>query len=83
MKQLTSILAAHYNDLMQITSTEELLQRVNEIVNTSKINPQDKRRMQLDLSRVSSSHIKLQSYLTNSMLKFQGMGVNRGQLPTL
>lgn len=71
----TSILAPHYNELMSIPTPEALYSRTMEIVNGSKINPIDKRKMQLDLDRLENNHSKLQYYITNSLLKFSGQGV--------
>lgn len=74
MKNVTSIFSQHYNDLMQISDAQELQQRITVIVNESKINDYDRRKVLNDVQKVNSNLLKLQTYLTNSMLKYQGLG---------
>ena len=64
----------HFNDLMEIASPEELKNKIKEIVNASAINQMDKRKIAFDISSLDSTR-SLQFYLTNSMLKYNGMGV--------
>lgn len=64
----------HFNQLMEIQSCEELKNKIKEIVNTSSINQMDKRKITIDISPLESLR-SLQFYLTNSMLKYGGMGV--------
>jgi AAA+ ATPase superfamily predicted ATPase len=74
MKNVTSIFTQHYNDLMQINDAQELYTRVSIIVNESKINDFDRKKVLNDVRKVNTSLLKLQTYLTNSMLKYQGLG---------
>jgi chromosome condensin MukBEF MukE localization factor len=74
MKNVTSIFTQHYNDLMQISDAQELEQRIQTIVNESKINEFDQRKVLNDVRKVNNNLLKLQMYLTNSMLKYQGLG---------
>ena len=64
----------HFNQLMEIQSCEELKNKIKEIVNASSINQMDKRKITIDISPLESLR-SLQFYLTNSMLKYGGMGV--------
>ena len=73
-KQISSIFMQHFNQLMEIQSCEELKNKIKEIVNTSSINQLDKRKITIDISPLESLR-SLQFYLTNSMLKYGGMGV--------
>lgn len=74
MKNVTSIFTQYYNDLMQINDTQELEQRICTIVSESKINDFDRRKVLNDIRKVNNNLLKLQTYLTNSMLKYQGLG---------
>lgn len=73
-KQINSIFNKHFNDLMEITNSEDLKNRVLEIVNGSSIKPLDKRKIVLDITPLGTTK-SLQIYLTNSMLKYSGLGV--------
>jgi hypothetical protein len=73
-KHHTSIFFHYYNDLMALENAVDLVNRIKEITVESKINPQDKRRIQLDIAPIQDDLVRLQSYLTNAMLKFQGLG---------
>jgi hypothetical protein len=73
-KQINSIFTKHFNDLMEITNSEDLKNRVLEIVNGSSIKPLDKRKIVLDITPLGTTK-SLQVYLTNSMLKYSGLGV--------
>ena len=74
MKQITSIFLEHYNTLASIKCPISLKQAILDITNRSKIKEIDKRKIKLDVQGLDSL-IKLQQYLTNSMLKYQGMGL--------
>lgn len=76
MKQISSIFLKHFNQLMEIQSCEELKNKIKEIVESSSIKQLDKRKIALDLSTLDSIR-SLQFYLTNSMLKYGGMGVGQ------
>lgn len=64
----------HFNNLMEINDTTDLKAKIREIINSSSINQTDKRKIALDISQLESTRA-LQFYLTNSMLKYNGMGV--------
>jgi hypothetical protein len=72
-RQKVSIFTQHYNRLMEINNSEDLHQEITTIVAQSKINATDKNKVLRDVSNLNSL-IKLQTYLTNSMLKYQGLG---------
>jgi len=74
-KNPLSIFVKHYNRLIDLTSPELLEHEMLLIVNESQINPYDKRKIQLNIASYNKDINKLQYYLTNSMLKFQGLGV--------
>jgi hypothetical protein len=74
MKQITSIFLEHYNSLTSIQCPISLKQAILDITNRSKIKEIDKRKIKLDISQLDSL-VQLQRYLTNSMLKYQGMGL--------
>lgn len=66
----------HFNQLMEIPSCEDLKAKIKEIVEDSSIKLIDKRKIALDIMPLDSTRA-LQFYLTNSMLKYGGMGVGR------
>jgi len=74
MKDLTSIFYKHYNDLMQITDAQALETEIFRILNDSKINEVDRKKVLRSIMGISNNLGKLQYYLTNSMLKYQGLG---------
>ena len=76
MKQISSIFLMHFNQLMDIQNCEDLKAKIKEIVETSSIKQLDKRKITLDISPLNSTR-SLQFYLTNSMLKYGGMGLSR------
>jgi hypothetical protein len=61
---------------MEIQSCEELKRKIKEIVEGSSINQLDKRKIAIDISPLETTK-SLQFYLTNSMLKYGGMGLGR------
>jgi len=74
MKNIQSIFYDHYNRLTGITCPISLKAAIVDISERSKIKDIDKRRIKLDVSGLSTL-VQLQRYLTNSMLKYQGMGL--------
>ena len=74
MKQISSIFLNHFNQLMEIKGCDELKAKIKEIVETSSIKQLDKRKITIDITPLDSTR-SLQFYLTNSMLKYGGMGV--------
>ena len=73
-KQITSIFTSHYEALMTLTDFESLKNKVLEIVKESKINEMDKRKIIFEIQNRISNLSRLQMYVTNSMLKYQGQG---------
>jgi hypothetical protein len=73
-KQITSIFTSHYEDLMGVTDFESLKNKVLEIVKESRINEMDKRKIVFEVENRISNLSRLQMYVTNSMLKYQGQG---------
>lgn len=71
----SSIFVQHYNTLMGINEPQELETAILNIVNTSRINEVDKRKIKMNVASYQQNLYKLQYYLTNSMLMFQGLGV--------
>ena len=71
----SSIFIQHYNTLMGINEPQELETAILNIVNTSRINEVDKRKIKMNVASYQQNLYKLQYYLTNSMLMFQGLGV--------
>jgi hypothetical protein len=76
MKQISSIFLKHFNQLMEIQNCEDLKAKIKEVVESSSIKQLDKRKIALDISPLDSTR-SLQFYLTNSVLKYGGMGVGR------
>lgn len=74
MKTIQSIFYDHYNSLTSIQCPISLKQAILDITERSKIKDIDKRRIKFDVSGLSTL-VQLQRYLTNSMLKYQGMGL--------
>ena len=73
-KQHTSIFLDHYNTLMNSQDSTEFKNQLTSIVNESKINQMDKRKIMMDVNPLDTLK-SLQFYLTNSMLKYSGLGV--------
>ncbi len=73
MKNLTSIFFEHYNSWMEISDSSTLKQSIQTLVNNSSIKEMDKRKIFRDIGRLETLG-SLQGYLTNSMLKYQGLG---------
>jgi hypothetical protein len=72
MKQ--SIFTPHYDSLMSITDSESLFAQAMDITKHAHLDPISRRKITLDVERCEGSKMKLQQYITNSMLKYQGMG---------
>ncbi len=73
-KQITSIFTSHYEALMALSDFESLKNKVLEIVKESRINEMDKRKIVFEVENRISNLSRLQMYVTNSMLKYQGQG---------
>ena len=71
-----SIFFDQYDNLIQITDVDSLKEAIINLVNGSNIKLIDKRKIKFDIVDIQSL-VKLQTYVTNSMLKYQGMGTKR------
>jgi len=74
MKTKIGIFNSHYNRLMEIQDVAVLQQEIETIVTQSKINAVDRAKITRDIAPLNNNLPKLQYYLTNSMLKYQGLG---------
>ncbi len=72
MKQLTSIFQKNFNSLMSIQEVDELKSAVESLIKG--INQMDQRKVKLNLMNLETLPA-VQQYITNSMFKYQGMGV--------
>jgi hypothetical protein len=69
-----SIFWKHYNNLMDIPCSVSLKQAIWDLTSSPDIKEMDKRKIYLDVKPLESLE-QIQRYLTNSMLKYQGLGV--------
>lgn len=69
-----SIITENYDRLMSLSTPEELFSAAVELVKDHRIERLDARKMLLELERNKESLPQLQKYITNAMLKFQGLG---------
>lgn len=60
---------------MEISDPSILTEEIKSITKNSKIKDMDKRRILFQVEPIRDNLSKLQTYLTNSMLQYQGMGV--------
>lgn len=60
---------------MQIKTAEQLYNRVVELTTNSKIKREDKLKTMANMSPIKENLPKLQQFVTNSMFKYQGMGI--------
>ena len=74
MRVATSVFFEHYERLVCISDLDLLKESILDLVEQIDMEDMDKRKIRLDVNRFKS-RVQLQSYLTNSMLKFQGLGV--------
>jgi hypothetical protein len=70
-----SIFWEHYNALMGINCSVSLKQAIWDLTSSSGIKEIDKRKIYLDVKSLETLE-QIQLYLTNSMLKYQGLGVS-------
>jgi len=73
---IESIFFDQYDNLISIPDVDSLREAIINLVNGSGIKPIDKRKIKLDVSSIQTL-LKLQTYITNSMLKYQGMGTKK------
>ena len=60
---------------MDISDPSILTEQIKSITNKSKIKDMDKRKILFQVEPLKDNLQRLQTYLTNSMLQYQGMGV--------
>lgn len=75
-KTILSMFTEKYNDLMSVDNVDELKQQLFLIIKEANEGTMLSRRITLNIININSL-AKLQSYVTNSMLKYQGMGLSR------
>jgi len=74
--KIVSMFTDHYNDLMSVNSLEELKQELFQIIKKANENTMISRKITLSVIN-SSNLLNLQKYVTNSMLKYEGLGVSK------
>ena len=74
--KIVSMFTDHYNDLMSVNSLEELKQELFQIIKKANENTMMSRKITLSVIN-SSNLLNLQKYITNSMLKYEGLGVSK------
>jgi len=67
---------AKYNELMNVSDVDELKQKLLTIVKEANDGAMISRKITLNVVGINSL-LSLQKYVTNSMLRYQGMGLNR------
>ena len=72
--KLVSMFTKHYNTLMSIESVEGLRQELYQILVKADVATTVRRKIILDVNKFEQLE-HLQRYVTNSMLKYQGLGV--------
>ena len=75
-KTVLSMFTAKYNDLMSISNVDELKQELFSIIKEANEGTMWSRKITLSIVGINSL-VKLQTYVTNAMLKYQGMGLSR------
>jgi hypothetical protein len=60
---------------MEISEPSILTEKIKNITNSSRIKDIDKRKILLQVEPLKDNLLRLQTYLTNSMLEYSGMGV--------
>ena len=73
--QIKSIFEQISTKVLEMTNVNEAKTYITEFVSGRDINGDDKNKIPRDISNISSI-IKLQTYVCNSLLKYEGMGVD-------
>ena len=73
--QIKSIFEQISTKVFEMTNVNEAKTYITEFVSGRDINGDDKNKILRDISNISSI-IKLQTYVCNSLLKYEGMGVD-------
>lgn len=74
--QIKSIFEQISTQVFTMTNLNEVKKFVKEFVNTKDINELDKQNILNEVEN-SKSLIKFQNYICNSLLKYEGLGVNQ------
>lgn len=74
--KIVSMFTAKYNELMTVGNVDELKQKLLTIVKEANDGAMISRKITLNVVGINSL-LSLQKYVTNSMLRYQGMGLNR------
>ena len=74
MKQKTSAFVDVINQFYEISDFDKAKEFITQYVTNSNILPSDKRRLLVTIEQIDNL-ISLQRYITNSMLKYMGMGL--------
>jgi len=74
--KIVSMFTAKYNELMNVSDVDELKQKLLTIVKEANDGAMISRKITLNVVGINSL-LSLQKYVTNSMLRYQGMGLNR------
>ena len=72
---IKSIFEQISNEVFQMSNVDKAKAFISEFLEQKNINSIDKKTILYNVDNCKSMH-KLQSYLCNSLLKFEGMGVN-------
>lgn len=75
-KTILSMFTEKYNELMSINNVVELKSSLMDIIKEANEGGMSSRRIVLNIANIGTL-AKLQSYVTNAMLKYQGMGLSR------
>jgi hypothetical protein len=75
-KTILSMFTEKYNELMSINNVDELKQSLFTIIKEANEGTMWSRKITLNIININNLN-RLQAYVTNSMLKYQGMGLNR------
>ena len=71
-----SVLEQIINDVYKMTDVNEAKNFIENFLEEKKINDVTKKQMLQNISEIKSM-LKLQFYITNSLLRFEGMSVNK------
>lgn len=72
--KITSTLTTVYQEFVQIQDLTQAKQFISNYVQGTKVKDTDKKKMIIEIDNCRSLY-KLQYYITNALLKFEGLGV--------
>ena len=75
-KTILSMFTEKYNDLMSVDNVNELKQQLFTIIKDANEGTMWSRKITLSIININSL-LNLQKYVTNAMLKYQGMGLSK------